>query len=84
MHGNLKVMLKSSVKCRYILQIQTENDIANIVSRLNCEFERFGEIYAVMVIDDKFTVQLRKIWHNLCMKVERVPCQKPTMGLLRK
>ena len=54
-------MLKSSVKCRYILQIQTENDIANIVSRLNCEFERFGEIYAVMVIDDIFTVQLRKI-----------------------
>ena len=77
-------MLKSSVKCRYILQIQTENDIANIVSRLNCEFERFGEIYAVMVIDDKFTKQLRKIWHNLCMKAERVPCQKPTMGLLRK
>ena len=74
MHGNLKVML----------QIQTENDIANILSRLNCEFERFGEIYAVMVTDDIFTVQLRKIWHNLCMKAERVPCQMPTMGLLRK
>ena len=48
MHENLKVMLKSSAKCRYILQIQTENDIANILSQLDCEYERFGEIYAVI------------------------------------
>lgn len=61
MHRNLKVMLKSSVKCRYILQIQTENDIANILSWLNCEYESFSEIYAEMVTDYIFTVQLRKI-----------------------
>ena len=61
-------MLKSSVKCRYILQVQIEiDDIANIFSRLDCEYERFGEIYPMMVTDNTFRVQLEKIWHNLCV-----------------
>ena len=45
MHGNIKVMLKSPVQRRYVLQIHTKNDIANILSWLDCEYERFGEIY---------------------------------------
>ena len=54
-------MLKSSVKCRYILQVQIEiDDIANIFSRLDCEYERFGEIYPMMVTDNTFRVQLEK------------------------
>ena len=43
--GNIKVMLKSPVQPRYFLQNHKENDIANIMSRLDCELERFDEIY---------------------------------------
>ena len=45
MHGNIKVMLKFPVQRRYVSQIHKENDTANIISRLDCEYERFGEIY---------------------------------------
>ena len=45
MHGNMKVMLTSPVQRRYVLQIHTENDIANIHPRLDCEYEYFGEMY---------------------------------------
>ena len=45
MRGNIKVMLRSPVQCTYVLQIQSEKDIANIFSRLDCEYERFDEIY---------------------------------------
>ena len=45
MHGNIKVMLRSPVQRKYALQIQSEKDIANILSRLDCEYERFDEIY---------------------------------------
>ena len=44
MYGNMKVMLKSPVHRRYVLQIHTENDIVNILSRLYCEYGHFGEI----------------------------------------
>ena len=45
MHGNVKVMLRSPVQRKYVLRIRSENDIANILSRLDCEYERFDEIY---------------------------------------
>ena len=45
MYENIKVMLKSPVQRRYVLQIHTKNDIANILSWLDCEYGRFGEIY---------------------------------------
>ena len=44
-HGNIKIMLKSPVQRRYVLQIQKESEIANIFCRLDCECEAFGEIY---------------------------------------
>ena len=60
-HGNIKVMLKSPVQRRYVLQIHTKNDIANISANS----------IPVMVIDNDnynyaslgslvFTVQLEK------------------------
>ena len=45
MHGNIKLMLRSLVQCKYVLQTQSEEDIANIHSRLDCEYERFDESY---------------------------------------
>ena len=45
MHGNMKLMLTSHVQCKYVLQIHIENDITNILSRLDYEYEAFGEIY---------------------------------------
>ena len=42
-HGNTKIMLRSPFK--YLLGIQTENDIANILSKLDCKYRRFGKIY---------------------------------------
>ena len=45
MHGNIKVMLRSPVQHKYVLQIQSENDITNILSRLDCEYEHFDKIY---------------------------------------
>ena len=45
MHGNIKIMLRFPVQCKYVLGIQSENDIVNIVSRLDCEYERFDEVY---------------------------------------
>ena len=43
MHGNMKPT--SHVQCKYVLQIHIENDITNILSRLDYEYEAFGEIY---------------------------------------
>lgn len=51
MHRNMKVMLKSPIQRKYVLHIHTENDIANILSRLDCKYERLGEIYPS---DDKW------------------------------
>ena len=45
MHRNITVMLKFPLQRRYVLQIHKENDIANILSRLDCDCQRFGEIY---------------------------------------
>ena len=45
MHGNIKVMLRYPVQRKYVLQIQSENDITNILSRLHSEYECFDEIY---------------------------------------
>ena len=45
MHGNIKVMLRYPVQRKYVLRIQSENDITNILSRLDCEYECFDEIY---------------------------------------
>ena len=45
MHEHIKIMLRYSVQCKYVLGIQLENDIANILSRLDCEYERFDKIY---------------------------------------
>ena len=45
MHGNIKVIMKSPVQRKYVLRIQSEKDIANIFSKLDCEYERFDEIY---------------------------------------
>ena len=44
-HGNIKVMLRSSVQRKYVLRIQSENDIANMLPRLGCKYGRFDEIY---------------------------------------
>ena len=44
MHGNIKIMLRYPVQRKYELGIQSENDIANILSRLDCEYVRFDEI----------------------------------------
>ena len=38
-------MLRSPIQRKYVLGIQSENDIANILSRFYCEHERFDEIY---------------------------------------
>ena len=35
----------SPVQRKYVLGIQSENDIPNILSRLDCEYERFDEIF---------------------------------------
>ena len=43
MHGNRKIMLRSPFK--YLLGIPTENDIANILSKLDCKYRRFDKIY---------------------------------------
>ena len=45
MLGNMKLMLTSHVQCKYVLQIHIENDITNILSRLDYEYEAFDEIY---------------------------------------
>ena len=45
MRRNMKIMLKFPAQHRYVLQIHTENEIANTLSRLDCEYERFDEIY---------------------------------------
>ena len=37
-------MLMSPVQRTYVIEIQSENDFANILSRFACE--RFGEIYS--------------------------------------
>ena len=38
-------MLRSPIQRRCILGIQSENDIANIFSKLDCEFDCFHKIY---------------------------------------
>ena len=45
MYGNIKIMLRSPVQRKYVLGIKSENEIANILSRLDVEYESFDEIY---------------------------------------
>ena len=45
MPGNIKIRLRSPVQRKDVLGIQTENDTASKISELDCEYERFDEIY---------------------------------------
>ena len=45
MYGNIKIMLRSPVQRKYVLGIKSENEIANILSRLDVEYESFDESY---------------------------------------
>ena len=45
MHGNTKIMLRSPVQRKYVLGIKSENEIANVLSMLDVEYESFDEIY---------------------------------------
>ena len=42
---HIKMMLRSPVQRKYVIGIQSENDIVYILSRLDCKYERFDEIY---------------------------------------
>ena len=44
LHGHATI-LRSPVQRKHVLGIQSENNIANILSRLDCEYELFDEIY---------------------------------------